>query len=129
MAIDFGTDVDCVDDLDPAFGLVSGTKAVAQALLRRLSTPRGGLFYDPTYGYDLTAFCNADLTDAELFAIGAAIEGECARDERVSRARAAVSFDAAAQTLRIAIDVTSAQGPFALVLAVSAVSVELLEAA
>lgn len=123
---DYGVDVDCVEDLDPAFGLVSGNKAVAQALLRRFSTPRGGLFYDRTYGYDLRAFCNADLHAHELFAIAASVEAEAERDERVSSARADVTFDAPTGRLRVSLRVVGSEGPFALVLDVSAVTVELL---
>ena len=36
----FGVDLDCADDLDPMMGLVDGLRLVAQAVYRRLSTPR-----------------------------------------------------------------------------------------
>src|SRR5690606_6969920 len=45
-------------DLDPSFGLVSGRRALAQAILARLDTPQGALWYDPDYGRDLKRWLN-----------------------------------------------------------------------
>lgn len=83
MATDYGTDVYCVQDLDPYFSLVSGAEGVAQALARRLQTPQGGLLTDPSYGYDLRALVNASLTAADLLAAQSAIEYQCLLDQRV----------------------------------------------
>jgi phage baseplate assembly protein W len=126
---DFGIDIACVDDLDPGWELVSGRKALGQALARRLSTPRGGLFYAPTYGYDLRAWLNADLDAIDVFAIAAGVEAECERDPRVQRAAASVSFESTTERLRVTVYVVDAEGPFELVLDVSAVTVEILKAA
>ena len=60
---DLGVDVFAVVDLDPAFRLVSGRVAHAQAIARRLGTPRGDLARigdDPDYGTDLRAFVGDD---------------------------------------------------------------------
>jgi phage baseplate assembly protein W len=126
---DFGVDIFSVDDLDGGFELVTGTKALGQAIARRLGTPRGGLFYDRTYGYDLRAFLNADLDDVDIFAIAAATEAECERDERVQRATATVSLNTSTQRLRVAVELETAVGPFKLVLDVSSVTIELLSTA
>lgn len=83
MATDYGTDVYCVQDLDPYFSLVSGAEGVAQALARRLQTPQGGLLTDPSYGYDLRALVNASLAAADLLAAQSAIEYQCLLDQRV----------------------------------------------
>jgi phage baseplate assembly protein W len=123
---DFGVDLSCVSDIEPSFDLVRGRTALAQALARRLGTPRGGLFYDPTYGYDLRAHLNAAIGPLDTFAIGAAVETECERDERVQRTTATVSFNAQTERLRVALVVEDADGPFPLVLEVSAVTVEIL---
>lgn len=124
---DFGIDVSCVADIDPTFALVSGRRALAQALARRLSTPRGGLFYDGTYGYDLRSQLNAAVDDfGGTFAIAAAVEAEVEKDERVLAATAEVTFDASTERLRVAIAIMAADGPFALVLGVDAVTVEIL---
>jgi phage baseplate assembly protein W len=125
---DFGIDIACVSDIDPGWQLVSGRPALAQALARRLSTPRGGLFYARTYGYDLRQWINADISDVDVFAIQATVEAECERDPRVRRASAVVLFSPASQSMRVSIAVVDADGPFDLVLAVSAVTVEILKA-
>lgn len=126
MAIDYGSDVDCVSDLDPTFALVTGPRAVAQAIARRLSTPRGGLHYDGTYGYDLRSLLNTGIEPGDTFRIAAAVEAQCVADERVVSATATVLFDETTERLRVLVDGELAEGPFSLVLGVSAVTVELL---
>jgi phage baseplate assembly protein W len=124
---DFGKDISATTGLDPAFTLVSGTTLVTQALFRRLTTPRGALFYAPDYGTDVREALLARLDRVRLDGWRTRIEAECKKDERVRTVRASLSFDPPAETLRIAIDGTTAAGPFRLVLAVSAVSVEVLK--
>src|SRR5687767_7803210 len=46
---ELGTDVSIVLDADSHWSLVTGQPNLARAIARRLSTPRGGLFYAPTY--------------------------------------------------------------------------------
>lgn len=126
MATDYGVDVSCISDIDPAFTLVSGPTAVAQALARRLITPRGGLHYAGTYGYDLRQHLNGSLEPGDEFVIASAIEAQCAQDERVFSASATVAFESLTETLRVSIVAQLDEGPFELVLRVSAVTVEIL---
>ncbi len=126
MATDYGSDIHCIDDIDPSFSVVTGRLAVAQALARRLGTPRGGLFYDPEYGFDLRQFANAGFNQALSFQISAGIEAECVKDERVRSASASVTYDAQTERLTTAVDGISDAGPFRLVLSVSSVTVEVL---
>ncbi len=126
MTTDFGVDVSCVSDIDPAFALVRGRTALAQALARRFITPRGGLHYDGTYGYDLRSHLNAPLEPGDEFIIASAVESQCVLDERVRSASAAVIYFAATETLRVQIAIVDDEGPFELVLGVSAVTVEIL---
>lgn len=123
---DFGADIACVTDIDPAFAVVTGTRAVSQALARRLGTPRGGLFYDGEYGFDLRRFANSDFSQALAYRCQAGIEAECLRDERVRRCSATVTYSDADDTLRIRVDAEVYDGAFSLVLAVSAVTVTIL---
>lgn len=123
---DLGTDIYCVDDLDPAFATVDGTKAVAQAIARRLGTPRGALFYDPDYGYDLRAFLNAPIDDRMLFQIGVGVENEARKDERVFDAQAVATYDVQTETMTVVLRGSTSSGPFQLILAVDEVSVEVL---
>ncbi len=125
---DLGIDISCTDDLDPAFTQVSGTFALAQALSRRLITPRGGLFYDPEYGLDLRAYLNAGITDGDGFAyrLAAQIEGECLKDERVGSVDAQVTFSSVTEKLTVSLSGVASDGPFRLVLSISDVTVEIL---
>jgi phage baseplate assembly protein W len=123
---DLGTDIYCVDDIDPAFAIVSGTRALSQAIARRLSTPRGALFYDLDYGFDLTAFLNADIDDRLLFQIGVGVENEARKDERVRDATATVTYDKQTEKLSVVVQGSASDGPFQLILSVDAVTVDIL---
>lgn len=124
-------DADGVVDLDPAFGLVSGRLALAQAIARRITT-RAGLLArigdDPAYGIDvresLGADTDTDTDDRTAFAIAAEVQAEVMLDERVRGAD--VSAALADGVVILTILLADAIGPFRLVLAVSAVTVEIL---
>jgi phage baseplate assembly protein W len=123
---DFGTDIAGTTDLDSGLSLVSGERVLAEALVRRLTTPRGALFYAPDYGSDVRELLLARVDARALAAWRARIEGECVKDERVDRARAAIDFDFATETATISVAITSADRTFRLTVSVSALSVELL---
>jgi hypothetical protein len=128
-AVLLGIDIDVVDDLPPTFRLAGGQKNLANALARRLSTPAGALAAfggDPEYGFDLRDKLNSSWTTEEMSALGAQIEAECRKDERVQGATVKASHNLRTSTLLVDIQIQSAAGPFALVLAVSDVSIELL---
>jgi len=130
MAVDYGTDISTYrdGDLDRSFTLISGTRVLAEAIARRLETPRGALIGDPNYGTDIRGWLNKDFVDSEaaLFRLKTAIEDEASKDERVIGAEATVLYDPAEKRLRITIAIEGAAGPFDLVLAVSQVRLELL---
>jgi len=124
---DFGTDFSALPDL--SFVLQSGQANLAEAIARRLMTPRGGLFYDPTYGMDLRGYLNEALTDATRYEIETLVAAECEQDERVLAATATVVEGAPnSRTIQVSIELETAAGPFRLILAVSAVAVEVLRA-
>lgn len=123
---DFGTDISALDDLDPGFALVSGEAMLARAIARRLTTPRGGLFYDPDYGYDVRGLLLDSLTPAKLASASAAIGSEVEKDPRVAAASVTFTEDTSAARLTISVEVETDAGPFDLVLSVDALSVELL---
>ena len=126
MTVDFGTDIATPDasDLDPYFTEVSGWRGLGQALARRLTTPRGSLLDDLSYGYDLRSRLNDSLSTADLAALGAVVKRELEGDERVETASVAVTLTNGA--LRVAARITTAAGPFRLVLAVGAITTEIL---
>jgi phage baseplate assembly protein W len=116
----FGQCWSCVSDLSSPGVYVSGNRAVAEAIARRLQTPRGGLIDDPTYGYDLTYFLNAELSTTDLALIQSNTNAECLKDERVTAAATSLTFTGG--VLIVTIAVTTSTGPFTLVLSVSSVA-------
>ena len=113
-------------DLDPAFASIAGPEAVLQVAVRGLSTAPGSLPDAPEWGYNLRAHVNDHEVSPR--SIEAAVVAQVLRDERVRRATATVTFDAASGTLSVTLLLVLAEGTFRLVLAVSAASVEVLAA-
>jgi hypothetical protein len=116
----YGVDIDCLNGVGFVLGLASGLKNLANALARRLITPRGGLFYDPDYGFDIRAYLNIALTRSKQGELVSGIEDECRKDARVQNVLAqvtAVGFPAT--NLGIALRVTPGSGPtFPLILSI-----------
>ncbi len=125
MAIDYGTDLDCVTDIASDGRTVTGRMVVAQAIARRWSTPRGRLIGDPNYGFDLTQFLNADMSPRDLAAMRAGAEAEALKDERVERCDVTASIDSDG-VMTIIGSLSDADGPFELTVSVSSVSLQLL---
>lgn len=126
--IDYGADTSCTDELH-AGRVVAGVELVAEAIYRRLITPRGRLIDDPSYGLDVRALLGQALTDRGLSAIPGIIRGEVKKDPRVDicTVRATRTTEGLASvSLRLEINFTTALGPFALVLLVSDLTVERL---
>lgn len=120
MTTDFGTDLATLadGDLDPAFGLSSGVRLVAADVARRLQTE--ALFYadEGAYGFDLREQAASRSTRAT---IAAQVEEEALRDDRVLDARAAADGN------RVSLLVSTAEGPFRLVVDTSAAPAALAE--
>jgi len=137
--VNYGSDLSCVDDLTPHMLVDSGPRLVAEAIARRLITPRGALLDDATYGYDVTQFLNADIGPGDLGRIAAGVASECQKDQRVFSASVDVEWMPAAGNtsvepvgtgyIEITIALVLASGPFTLVLAITQVTVQILEAA
>jgi hypothetical protein len=123
---ELGSDWAALDDLDPYGQIVAGKACVAQGLVHRFSTPRGGLFYDLSYGKDLRAYLEESLTPERLAAIPGEVSDEAKKDERVQSATTTVSYNDKTEKLTITLVIITAEGPFTLVLEVSKLTVELL---
>jgi phage baseplate assembly protein W len=105
----------------------SGLENLLGALVRRLQTPRGGLFYDPAYGFDLREMVQAPWNAQTQYELETFVQAAVEQDPRVAE----VEVEAEQMDLnrvRVSVRGLTAQGPFALVLAVSGVSVEVLRA-
>lgn len=127
FATELGVDVSCYPDLSASFALVSQKRAVAEMAYRRLTTERGSLSFHPDAGRDLRYFLGESVTDARLFALREQIESELIRDERVEKAVAKLDFDSQSGALTVTIDLYTAEGPFALTIRVTQLTIELLE--
>ena len=125
MAVDLGTDITCTDDIDPSFALSSGATQLAQALYRRIITPRGGLPDAPAYGFGASTIIDQDMTARQVAVLANSIDAEFMKDERVLSSSTTGTF--ANQIFVGSTLVTTAAGPFRLVLSISSVSVDLLQ--
>ncbi len=124
---DLGTDVSCVFDATPNMAMVSGRRCLAEAVARRLITPRGRLIGSPNYGFDLTQYLNDDLTAGDLIRIAAGATSEVKNDERVLAATVSIALAFGVMTVKVLLE--DATGPFTLVLSISDVTVEILKIA
>ncbi len=115
---DFGTTLSLTFDLDAMGATVSGLTALAQALIRRITTPRGRLLSDPNYGYDIAGELEDDVTTQQVNAIAANVDAEFLKDQRVFSSVTTVTLQTDGQ-LDVASQVQSALGPFSLVFSLS----------
>lgn len=124
--VNYGTDLANTGDLDPNMIEVSGVNVLAQALVRRLLTPRGALIDDPNYGYYLVGEVGDDIGPGDVGRIAAQMDAEFLKDSRVSGSRTTAAFIGGVLTTSSVI--TSSLGPFPLVLAATQVTVTILKA-
>lgn len=123
---DFGLDLAASFDLDPGMQEAKTPRQIlAQAIVRRLITPRGFVIDDPLYGYDVRSFLSDDRSQKQLRLMKSQVEQELLKDERILQAIATVTFFQT--TLNIVIQITDADGPFPLILNVDAVTVTAIE--
>lgn len=126
-SVDFGTDLALQDDVSPEFPEVTGLQVLIDACVRRLSTPQGDLWYDPSYGYDLTELLSDALSPGDLANIEHEIIRQLELEDMVEAAECTIS-DVTDELMTVDILVQTAQGPFPLVLAVTDVTVQVLQA-
>lgn len=130
MITDYGTDL--ANDWgsgfpDLGFDFESGRKNLAAALGRRLITPRGALFYDPNYGFDVRSYLNRVADEQAKFELATLTEAECEKDPRVLEATAVLT-QSDLRNFRLTVNIVPLEGAkFSLVLEVSGVSAKLLE--
>ncbi len=122
---DLGSDFHAIEDLNANLTVVTERTCLAQALVRRIISPRGSLFYDEDYGTDVRQFLNAPPRPAS---VAQAVESECLKDERVVDVTATVEYLEANTTLQIKLIVEDeTEEEFALTVLVDELTVELLE--
>lgn len=124
---DYGRDFSCGTDLDPLLQLVEDEELMGQVCLRRLYCRKGSLLSNPLDNtLDARDFVNAGITAQGL----PIIQGQCASallgDPRVFEAVVIADFNFVTKLLLLKCSGTGSKGPFALTLAVSSLTVELL---
>ena len=124
--VDSGVDIDCMIDVGQSLSLARGLRNLGNAIARRRVTPRGGLFYDANYGLDVRAFLNAGMTPQQLAQVQADVAAEVSKDERVENPEVTVVSNTQTATMTITIVCELAEGPFRFLVAVNALTVELL---
>lgn len=124
--MNFGSDLSCFDDITPNLAFTSEQTALAQAIGRRLITPRGSLWEDQDYGTDVRQWLQAPSPTAAR--IAAAVETEVLKEPRVESVTAAVTWTEATRQLRIDLAmVASDETEFSLTVLVDNLTVQLLE--
>jgi hypothetical protein len=107
-ALGYGTDLSCVSDLAFDFGELQpqSVRGIAEALVHRLTTPRGGLLDDATYGLDLRQYLNTGIaTPNGISDVSTAVRGECRKDDRVDDVTVTVDFTEATKLLDVRLTV------------------------
>lgn len=129
-ALDVGRDVYCLDSLRPG-RMARGVTLVGQRCYHRLITPRGALRGgddEANFGLDLAGKCGS--TDDTILdsMLPVMVQNELLKDPTVESVKCTASriTDAGQSSWTLSIDVQSSEGPFELIVAASAVSVELL---
>jgi phage baseplate assembly protein W len=126
---DFGTDRHAVYGM--RFRLVSGLENLGIALLRRLKTPRGGLFYDPFYGSDIRDYLNRSYSQNDsslIWEIEQVTVTEVMKDPRVFSASATLTVGTIpSREVSINLSLQTALGPFKLVINADNLTSEVLK--
>jgi hypothetical protein len=130
MAQGYGVEVSLTNQLVTG-RLVRGVAIVVEAFYRRLTTPRGTLFYDLTYGFDVSGFVGAVGVDRALAVIAGMAENELSKDDRAFGVKCSATLGTDANwdpMLILEIDATlvDSEEDFSLTLGVTSVTTELL---
>lgn len=130
MTLQYGQDLSATKRLN--YGrIVEGGELLAEAAYRRLITVRGTLLDDPNYGLGLVRWLQSEYTPAMLAALPSIIRLELMKDPRLDSVNVEItSTRDASSAVAMQVEITGAgvngEG-FSLVLAVSDVTVDLLE--
>ncbi|MBN8609644.1 MAG: hypothetical protein J0L92_03620 [Deltaproteobacteria bacterium] len=127
--IGWGSDLSCGEDLTEGMDEVTGQRLLAEAVIRRLTTPRGSLpdvrsldLRDRNYGLDLASYLNRGVTALEVRALATNVRSEVSKDDRLANVSVTVTPSPTGSSLAVELRITprdSRLGPFSLVLAVT----------
>ncbi len=128
MATDYGTDLNLISrpdgllDFSDTGDVISGEDLLIQAVIIRLTTDRGSVLDAPDDGINLTDWLSRGMTLADAGSLSGVIENEILKDERFVAVRASVDISnlITAQEFMVTLELDAGDGPFPLVLSVSA---------
>lgn len=120
MSEHLGTDFAGGTDLDPAMREQSGERALADAIVRRLTTPRGGLPDFPQYGFDVTTLIGRSLPSNQIAQL---VLEQVRLEEEVLEASLDLVTSDDGSTITMNLKIESGDGPFDLTVSVSALEV------
>jgi hypothetical protein len=109
-----GSDISGVDDLDFALSVVSGRLALAQSILRRITSPRGSLLGSPAYGYSMFDTIGSSVPAS---VVEQRVLEQVLAEQEVEDARVTASLVNGVLTVTIA--VVDGDGPFTLTVSAS----------
>lgn len=126
----FGRDTSCTTSLRTG-RFATGPRLVAEAAYRRLTTPRGTLRggeEEANFGIDLMERIGSVSAKSDAASLPGEIKSELKKDERIDTMTVTVlqTKDGPDVSFDITIDAQTAEGPFTLQVAASALSIELL---
>lgn len=120
---EFGKSILGILDVDADLSFGDGNLALAHDLCRRLVTEPGGLLDDPAYGYGLQLLLSSPV---DALSVQRKVASQCLQDERVEDVQVDVTQNLATQTIVVEIAVETAEGPFALTMTISQLTIEVL---
>lgn len=111
-----GSDIAGVFDVDAQLSVASGRTALAEAVLRRWTTPTGALLGSPRYGYDVHGL----IGSSELASVAEQkLTEQALAEEEIRDARVTVQFNAQTSELTVTGMLVDSDGPFELTLQAS----------
>lgn len=130
----YGRDLFCAPNEDGVLDLtdtmteVTGLNVLAQSLIRRHMTAKGSDISSPNDGIDVRTFIKAGLTQQQLSVFAVTIQQELIRDQRVLPSTTVqATFNPGTGVMTLNEIIQTATGPFSLTLAVSSVTVDVLQ--
>lgn len=111
MALTLGetSDIYLLGDMRPEMPTVSGFDALAQRLIRRLSTPRGFFPFWPNFGLNIRKY---SLSKIPTWQIAHEVQDECLKDEQVKDVIVTPTYGDQGRSVRLDVYVTAAVGNF-----------------
>lgn len=123
----YGIDTSCTDKLLPGV-LARGVQVVAEAIYRRLTTPRGMLLEDPDYGRDVREYLSMEMTPTNLARVPGEIRNEVMKDDRIESCEltSTITGTGASVALEVTLDCVCGSGPFDLSVFLTPTTVDII---